>query len=335
MAYPTTRMRRLRSEKMRKIVRESHLSTEQLIQPIFIDENLNEKREIPSMPGQYRFPIEGVVEEIAECIALGVGGVLLFGIPATKDETGTSAWDEEGVIQKAIRKIREELGEAPLIITDVCLCEYTNHGHCGVVKDGDVLNDPTLEILKKVAVSHAEAGTDVVAPSGMMDGMVGAIRESLDKAGFEMLPILSYAAKYASSLYSPFRDAADSGFKFGDRRTYQMDVANVEEALREVELDIEEGADIVMVKPAMGYLDVLRLVKDTFRVPTAAYNVSGEYSMLMAAADRGWIDEKRVVGETLQCIRRAGADIIITYHAKQWATWYKKGILQQLKKANK
>lgn len=316
--FPTTRMRRLRRHKLRKLVAQTVLLPSDLIYPIFVDEGLESRREIPSMPAQHRLPIEEVPREVEECMEMGIGGVILFGIPTHKDELGSSAWGEGDVVQRAVRHIRSELGDDPLVITDVCMCEYTSHGHCGVVRDGEVDNDSTLDYLKRIAVSHARAGADIVAPSGMMDGMVGAIRCGLDEAGYRDVAIMSYAAKYASSMYSPFRDAADSAYAFGDRRSYQMDVRNSDEALREVELDIAEGADIVMVKPALGYLDIVRMVKERFSVPTAAYSVSGEYSMVKAASLRGWMDEKAVVDELLHCIRRAGADIIITYFAKEW-----------------
>jgi len=293
--------------------------------PIFVDENISKPIEIRSMPGYYRIPIEGVVEEIEKAMDLGLKAFILFGIPSYKDNIGSSAYAKDGVIQKAVRRIKSEFPDA-VVVTDVCLCQYTTHGHCGVVKNGKILNDETLPILGKIAVSHAEAGADIVAPSGMMDGMVKAIREALDDEGFHDVAIMSYSAKYASSFYSPFREAADSGYKFGDRKTYQMDIHNSDEALREVELDLKEGADIVMVKPALAYLDIIRRVKDKFKVPTAAYNVSGEYCMVKASAK--WLDEVAIVYEILVAIKRAGADLIITYHAKDFAKWLKEGILK-------
>ena len=311
-------MRRLRKDKLREIFTEAEIRKKDLIVPIFIDENIKKPVEINSMPSYFRIPITGVCEEINLCLDMGLKSFILFGIPSYKDEKGSSAYDRNGVIQKALREIRKNCDEA-IIFTDVCLCEYTNHGHCGVVKDGIILNDPTLELIAETALSHAEAGADIVAPSGMMDGMVKAIRERLDREGFEDIPIMSYSAKYASSFYSPFREAADSGFAFGDRRSYQMDIHNGDEALREVELDIEEGADIVMVKPALAYLDIIRRVKEQFSVPLAAYNVSGEYSMVKAAEKLGWLDGKAIAYEILTSIKRAGADLIITYHAKEMA----------------
>jgi len=317
-------MRRLRQERLRRLVREAKVDLDDLIVPIFVDENISKPLEIRSMPGYYRIPVEGVVKEVESCLDLGLNSFIFFGIPSYKDEIGSSAFDRNGVIQKAVRLVRKEFPDV-VIVTDVCLCEYTTHGHCGIVKDGKILNDETLPILGKIAISHAEAGADIVAPSGMMDGMVKAIRTALDDAGYTDVAIMSYSAKYASSFYSPFREAADSGYKFGDRRSYQMDIHNGDEALREVELDLKEGADIVMVKPALAYLDVVRRVKETFRVPTCAYNVSGEYSMVKASAIQGWLDEKAIVYEILTCIKRAGADLIITYHAKDFAKWIKEG----------
>ena len=305
-------------------MRETRLSLEDLIVPIFVDENISSPIEIRSMPGYYRIPVEGVVKEVETCLELNLKSFILFGIPSYKDEIGSSAFDRNGVIQKAIRMIKMEFPDV-VIITDVCLCEYTTHGHCGIVRDGKILNDETLPILGKIAVSHAEAGADIVAPSGMMDGMVKAIRTALDDSGYTDVAIMSYSAKYASSFYSPFREAADSGYKFGDRRSYQMDIHNSDEALREVELDLKEGADIVMVKPALAYLDIVRRVKETFKVPTCAYNVSGEYAMVKASTMQGWLDEKAIVYEILTCIKRAGADLIITYHAKDFARWMMEG----------
>jgi len=311
-------MRRLRKDKLRPLFRETKLSVEDLIMPIFVDENISSPKEIPSMPGYYRLPVSGVPDEVGKAMELGIKAFIFFGIPSHKDEIGSSAFDDEGVIQKTLRAVKREYDDA-VLITDVCLCEYTTHGHCGVVKDRTILNDPTLPILGKIAVSHAKAGADIVAPSGMMDGMVQAIRKALDDNGFEDVAIMSYAAKYASNFYGPFREAAESGYAFGDRRSYQMDFHNSDEALREVELDLREGADVVMVKPALAYLDVIRRVKETFKVPLAAYNVSGEYSMVKAAAKLGFLNEKEIVYEILTAIKRAGADLIITYHAKEIA----------------
>jgi len=320
------RMRRLRrTPKIRSMVRETNVSTSDLVYPIFVDENIKERREIRSMPGQFRIPLDDVADEVKEAAELGIPAVILFGIPSRKDERGSSAYDENGVVQTAVRSIKKELGDDICVITDVCLCEYTTHGHCGVVdpKTRRIKNDETLELLAKTAVSHAEAGADIVAPSAMMDGMVAAIRDSLDREGFEDVLIMSYAAKFASSFYAPFREAVDSAPSFGDRSTYQMDFANALEALREVELDLKEGADIVMVKPAMCYLDVLYRVKEKFGVPTAAFNVSGEYAMIKAAAANGWLEEQKVVLEVLTCIKRAGADLILTYFAKDVAKMLK------------
>ncbi|TCK05227.1 porphobilinogen synthase [Phorcysia thermohydrogeniphila] len=327
--FPELRLRRLRkNETIRRMVRENVLSVDDFIYPLFIVEGEGVKEEIPSMPGQYRYSIDRVIEEVGEVKELGIPAIILFGIPAHKDELGSDSFSDEGIIQRAIRAIKKEYPDM-YVITDVCFCEYTSHGHCGYLKcDGDscnVDNDRTLELLKKQVVSHAKAGADMVAPSGMMDGMIKAIREALDEAGFTEIPIMSYAAKYASAYYGPFRDAAESAPSFGDRRSYQMDPANSDEALREVALDIQEGADIVMVKPALAYMDVIRRVKETFKYPTAAYNVSGEYAMVKAAAMKGWIDERKVVLETLLSMKRAGADLILTYHAKDAAKWLKEG----------
>ncbi|MEE9610594.1 MAG: porphobilinogen synthase [Desulfatiglandales bacterium] len=316
------RMRRLRrTEKLRSIVGEAAVSKDDLIYPIFVQENLKEKAEISSMPDQFKLPLDDVSGEAKELVSLGIPAVILFGIPENKDEKATEAYNPKGIIQEAIRKIKEEVGDDLVVITDVCLCEYMSHGHCGVVKDDKVLNDPTLELLTKTALSHAEAGADVVAPSDMMDGRVGTIRAALDEKGYSDTVIMAYAAKYASSFYGPFRDAAESAPEFGDRRSYQMDSRNTNEALQEVRLDIQEGADIVMVKPAMAYLDVINRVKNEFLMPTAAYNVSGEYSMVKAAGKEGLIDEKKIVMEILTSIKRAGADMILTYHAKDVARW--------------
>ena len=319
MSYPDERPRRLRSsERLRAMVRETSVSPANLIYPLFVAPGEGLRKEIASLPGCYHLSVDEVAREAEAVEKLGIGGVILFGLPQAKDATGSEGYADDGVVQKAVRAIRAACKEL-LVFTDVCLCEYTSHGHCGVVEGGEVQNDPTLELLARMAVSHAKAGAHVVAPSDMMDGRVGAIRDALDAAGYAALPILSYAAKYASSFYGPFREAADSAPQFGDRRGYQMDPANVREALREVRLDVEEGADIVMVKPALPYLDVIRAVKESFDRPVAAYNVSGEYAMVKAAAARGWIDEERMMREILTSIRRAGADVILTYHAKDFA----------------
>ncbi len=323
--FPDIRLRRLRKGKIRDLVRETILSVDDLVQPIFVDETIDSPVEFSSMPGMYKFPLSDVAKEAREIAELGIPAVILFGVPAFKDAEGSSSWGETDVIQDAIRRIKAELGDELLVITDICLCEYTSHGHCGIVdfETKDILNDPTLDILGKIAVSHARAGADMVAPSGMMDGMIEAIRQALDFSDFENIPIMSYAAKYSSSFYGPFREAADSGCCFGDRSTYQMDPANTDEAIREVTLDIAEGADIVMVKPALSYLDIVYRIKTEFGMPTAAYNVSGEYSMIKAAAANGWLDEKKAVYESLLSIKRAGADIIITYFAKDAARMLK------------
>jgi porphobilinogen synthase len=313
------RPRRLRrSAAMRGLVRETRLSAESFIYPLFVTPGENLRKEIGSMPGVFNLSVDEAVKEAAAARADGVPAVLLFGLPERKDATGTSSWDPEGPVQCAIREIKRAV-PGMVVMTDVCLCEYTSHGHCGVVVEGDVANDVTVDLLVRAALSHAAAGADVVAPSDMMDGRVGAIRSALDDNGFHHVAIMAYAAKYSSAFYGPFREAADSTPAFGDRRSHQMDPANVEEALREVELDLEEGADIVMVKPAMPYLDVIWQVKSTFAVPTAAYHVSGEYAMLKAAARNGWIDEPRAMMEALTSIKRAGADIIITYYARDAA----------------
>jgi porphobilinogen synthase len=317
--FPVNRLRRLRkNENIRRLVRENHLLVDDLIYPIFIEDGKDIKKEIPSMPGIFRWSLDRVNEELDEVVNLEIPAVLLFGIPSHKDEVGSDTWNEEGIIQRAIRHIKKHYPNL-YVITDVCFCEYTSHGHCGVLHDHDVDNDLTLENTKKQVVSHAKAGADMVAPSGMMDGVVKTIREALDEAGYKHIPIMAYSAKYASSYYGPFREAADSTPAFGDRRTYQMDPANRREALREVAIDIEEGADIVMVKPALSYLDIIRDLRNTFNVPIAAYNVSGEYSMIKAAGKLGWIDEKKVMLEALISMKRAGADIIITYFAKEVA----------------
>ena len=319
MEFPAYRPRRLRrNEKIRALVRETSLSPENLIYPIFVGPGKNKAQPVSSMPGVAQLSVDLAVKECEEVQALDIPAVILFGIPEHKDSAGTEAYADSGIVQRAIRAVKEK---APglLLITDVCLCEYTDHGHCGVIKNGDVDNDSTLELLAKEALSHARAGADIVAPSDMMDGRVGAIRQSLDQNGFEQIAIMAYAAKYASGFYGPFREAAESTPQFGDRRSYQMDPANADEALREVELDIREGADIVMVKPAMAYLDIVYRVKQKFGYPVAAYNVSGEYSMIKAAGQNGWIDEERIMLEVLFAIKRAGADMILTYFAKDVA----------------
>ena len=319
MSFPFERPRRLRrTERLRAMVRETTVSPANLVYPLFVAPGEGLRREIPSLPGCFHLSVDEAAREAEAVEKLGIGGVILFGLPSAKDPVGSEGYADDGVVQQAVRAIRSACKEL-LVVTDVCLCEYTSHGHCGVVEDGEVQNDPTLALLARMAVSHAKAGAHVVAPSDMMDGRVGAIREGLDEAGFASLPILSYAAKYASAFYGPFREAADSAPQFGDRRGYQMDPANVREAMREVSLDVEEGADIVMVKPALPYLDVIRAVAETSDRPVAAYNVSGEYAMVKAAAARGWVDEDRMMREILTSIRRAGADIILTYHAKDFA----------------
>jgi porphobilinogen synthase len=322
MAFPATRMRRLRrTETLRGLVREAELSPRHLIQPLFVVAGEDIREPVPSMPGIERFSISGLVEEAGDVVAAGIGAVLLFGVPAEKDEVGSGAYDDEGVVQMAVRALKEAHPELT-VITDVCLCEYTSHGHCGVIgPTGEVENDISVELLAKTAISHAEAGADAVAPSDMMDGRIGSIRFQMDEEGHPNTPIVAYSAKYASAFYGPFRDAAGSTPEFGDRRGYQMDPANAEEAVREALLDLEEGADMLMVKPAVPYLDVVRRVKDETGAPLAAYHVSGEYSMLKAAAANGWIDERAAVVEALTSIRRAGADAIVTYYAKEAAGW--------------
>jgi porphobilinogen synthase len=316
MGFPVHRMRRLRAtEPLRRLVRETQLAPDDFILPLFAVEGEGVRREIKSMPGNFQLSIDELVKECEETHALGIGGVILFGIPQHKDEQATGAYDDNGIVQKAVRAIKRATPEL-VVVTDVCNCEYTSHGHCGLVVDNDVDNDVTLTWLAKAAVSHARAGADIVAPSDMMDGRVQAIREALDGSGFEKMPIMSYAAKYASSFYGPFRDAAESAPQFGDRRSYQMDPSNAREAMREIELDVEEGADIIMVKPAMPYLDIIRMARDTWDLPIAAYQVSGEFSMIHAAARNGWIDLDRAMMESLTSIKRAGADIVLTYFAK-------------------
>jgi len=302
------------------MVRETAVCKDDLIYPLFVVSGSRVKAEISAMPGNYHWSSDTILYEIENMLELGLRATLLFGLPASKDELGTGAYDKHGVVQDAIRSIKSRFPEM-YVITDVCLCEYTSHGHCGIVKGGTVDNDPTLELLARTAVSHAEAGADMVAPSDMMDGRVAAIREALDRAGFAGVPIMAYSAKYASAYYGPFRVAADSAPAFGDRRSYQMDPGNAREALREVDLDVMEGADIVMVKPALAYMDVIYRVREAFNLPVACYNVSGEFSMVKAAALKGWIDERRVVMENMLGFKRAGADIIITYHAKDVARW--------------
>lgn len=315
------RPRRLRMNSiLREMIRETSLDVGDLIYPLFVVPGDNIKEEIDSMPGVYHFSINLLVEEVKEVRDLGIPAILLFGVPSYKDELGSEAYSEEGIVQKAVREIKEKVPEI-VVITDVCMCGYTIHGHCGIVENGQVVNDKTIDYIAKIALSHVEAGADIVAPSDMMDGRVAAIRKLLDSKGFVNTPIMAYSAKYASSFYGPFREAANSFPQFGDRKSYQMDYGNSNEALREIALDIEEGADIVMVKPALSYLDIIRRVKDNFNIPIAAYNVSGEYSMVKAAAKMGWIDEKSVVLEILTSIKRAGADMIITYFAKDVAKW--------------
>lgn len=324
MAFPITRMRRLRvNEVMRRMVRENKLTVDDLIYPLFVTNGENVINPVASMPGIAQMSVDNILKECKEIVELGIPAVLLFGIPAYKDEKGSSAYDDEEAVQRAIRAIKKEYPDL-LVIPDLCMCEYTSHGHCGILDEkGNVINDETLKVLAKIALSYARAGADMVAPSDMMDGRVGAIREALDTNGFENIPIMSYSAKYASAYYGPFRDVAESAPQFGDRRGYQMDPANGDEAIRETRLDVEEGADIIMVKPALAYMDIMYRLKQEFRMPLAAYNVSGEYSMIKAASQNGWIDEKRVVLETLTGMKRAGADIIITYHAKDVAKWLK------------
>lgn len=316
MTFPITRPRRLRSNDIiRKMVCETHLSPEQFIYPLFVCPGEGVKKEITAMPGNYQWSVDKLIEEVALVKSLGIGGVILFGIPEKKDDRGTEAYDEHGVVQEAVRALKREVKDI-LVITDVCLCEYTSHGHCGVVSGDEIRNDETLELLALAALSHVNAGADIVAPSDMMDGRVGAIRALLDQNGFQNIPILSYAVKYASGYYGPFREAAESAPAFGDRRSHQMDPANSREALREIDLDIEEGADILMVKPAGPYLDIIRMIRDRIPHPLAAYQVSGEYSSLVAAGQMGWLDLPRTMMESLIAIRRAGADIILTYFAK-------------------
>lgn len=317
MPHLIHRPRRLRrTEALRSMVRETHLAPESLVLPLFVCPGQRVRQEVNSMPGVHNLSVDEIEKEAAAAYKLGVRGVILFGLPESKDETASGAYHENGIVQQAVRAIRGSTPEL-IVITDTCLCEYTSHGHCGVVKNNEVLNDASLELLARTAVSQAAAGADVVGPSAMMDGQVAAIREALDEAGFENVAIMSYAVKYASAFYGPFREAADSAPAFGDRRAYQMDAANAREAMREAELDYSEGADMLMVKPATVYLDIIRMVRDRFDLPLAAYHVSGEYAMLKAAAQKGWIDEQRVMMETLTSIKRAGADIILTYYARE------------------
>ncbi len=323
MYFPEYRLRRLRKDdNFRRLIRETNLLVDDLIYPMFVVPGKNVKKEIKAMPGIFQMSVDTALEEVREVESLGIPAVILFGIPEKKDEAATEAYAENGIVQTAIRAVKQA-NLSTLVVTDVCLCEYMSHGHCGVVQNGQILNDVTLELLANAANSHVEAGADMVAPSDMMDGRVAAIRSGLDHIGYNDTPIMSYAAKYASCFYDPFREAAESTPEFGDRRSYQMDPPNALEALREASLDIEEGADIIMVKPALSYLDVIYRVKEEFRYPTAAYNVSGEYSTIKAAAANGWINEERAVIEILTSIKRAGADMILTYHAKDAAQWLK------------
>jgi porphobilinogen synthase len=325
MSYPQVRMRRLRrTSALRSIMHRVSLRPSDLICPIFVDENLKKAVPIESMPRYSRLPVSGVVDEVKAVLRQGVKAVLLFGLPEAKDERGSQAYAPNGIVQKAVIALKKEFGDELVVMTDLCLCEYTSHGHCGVHKNGEVLNDLTLEILQKVAVSQAQAGADVVAPSGMMDGQVKAIRTALDDAGFNQIAIMAYSAKFASCFYGPFRDAAECAPQIGDRKSYQMGSENAGEALREIELDVNEGADIIMIKPALAYLDIIHAARARFNLPIAAYNVSGEYSMVKAAAQNGWIDEKAAVNEILTGIKRAGADLIITYFAKDVEKWLKK-----------
>ncbi|RKX79626.1 MAG: porphobilinogen synthase [Spirochaetes bacterium] len=319
MEFPALRLRRLRKNKnFRRMVRETSLSVDDFILPLFVHYGEGVENPIPSMPGNYQMSVENIVKECREVEELGIPAVMLFGIPSEKDEIGSQSFSDEGVVQRAVRAIKKEVPNL-LVITDVCFCEYTSHGHCGVIKDGDVDNDETLKLLVRQALSFARAGADMVAPSDMMDGRVRAIREELDINGFKNLPIMAYSAKYSSAFYGPFREAAESAPQFGDRKSYQMDICNSDEALREVELDLMEGADMVMVKPALPYLDIIYRVKTEFRVPVAAYNVSGEFSAIVAACERGWLDREKVMMEVLYSIKRAGADVILTYFAKDAA----------------
>ena len=320
MSFPTERPRRLRSRPaLRRLARETRISTQDLIYPLFVRDAIDEPQPLEAMPGHHQHTLDSLTREAEAAIRVGVQSFVLFGIPAQKDAQGSAAWDDDGIVQRALRRLRDAFGPDALLIADLCLCEYTDHGHCGVLEGKNVANDQTLELYQRIAVAQAAAGADVIAPSGMMDGQVGVIRSALDRQGFTDRAILAYAAKYASAFYGPFREAASSAPRFGDRRGYQMDPANAREAVREARMDVEEGADIVMVKPALAYLDVIRAVADSTQVPVAAYNVSGEYAMVKAAAAKGWIDERRVLREILLGIRRAGAQMILTYHAKEVA----------------
>jgi porphobilinogen synthase len=321
MEFPELRMRRLRrTESLRNMVRETRLDPAGFVLPLFVRPGSGERREISSMPGNYQLSVDEIVKEAVEAHARGVGGIILFGIPSSKDATGSSSFADDGVVQQAVRAVKEKTPEL-IVITDVCMCEYTDHGHCGIIEDGGVANDPTLELLARQAVSHAQAGADVVAPSDMMDGRVAAIRQALDQEGHGNTPILAYAAKYASGFYGPFREAAESTPQFGDRRSYQMDPANSMEAMREIALDVAEGADLIMVKPAMPYLDIIHAARQEFSLPVAAYQVSGEFSMILAAVERGWLDRRKVVLESLLSIQRAGAGIVLTYFASEAAEY--------------
>ena len=319
MYFPDYRPRRLRkNENFRRLLRETALSVNDLVYPLFVVEGKGVKKPISSMPGNFQLSIDNLIKEVEKTKGLDIPAVLLFGIPDKKDEVASGAFARDGIVQRAVRRIKEKVPDI-LVITDVCLCEYTSHGHCGMIEKGDVDNDSTLEVLAETALSHAKSGADMVAPSAMMDGQIGAIRETLDEAGYETLPVMAYAAKYASCFYGPFREAAESTPQYGDRKSYQMDPANQREAMREIALDVEEGADIIMVKPALPYLDIIALARSEFDVPIAAYQVSGEFSLIEAAARLGWIDRERMIMETLTSIRRAGADIILTYYAKEVA----------------
>ncbi len=322
MTFPTVRMRRLRrTPALRNMMQRVNLRPSDLICPIFVDENIKAAVPIESMPGYSRVPVLKVVDEAKDVVEQGVKAVLLFGLPKTKDESGSQAYAPNGVVQKAISALKKEFGDEIVVMTDVCLCEYTSTGHCGIIRNGEIMNDPTLEVLQKVAVSHAQAGADVVAPSGMMDGQVKAIREALDTGGFNQTAIMAYSAKFASCFYGPFRDAAECAPQFGDRKSYQMGFGNADEALREIELDVNEGADVIMIKPALAYLDIVHATRERFKLPIAAYNVSGECSMVKAAAQNGWIDENAAIVEILTAIKRAGADLIITYFTKDVSKW--------------
>lgn len=327
MSFPSVRPRRLRrTEFIRDMVRETRVEVSDLIAPLFVVPGEKVEREVVSMPGQYQLSIDTLTKKVQRFHDLGIRSVLLFAIPESKDEVGSSAWDPKGIIPRAIQAIKAATPEM-VVITDLCFCEYTSHGHCGVMKDGELQNDATLPNLVKQALVHANAGADIIAPSGMLDGVVGALRHGLDENGFSHLPIMSYAAKFASAFYGPFRDAVQSAPEYGDRRSYQMDPANFNEAMREVAIDIEQGADIVMVKPGLSFLDVLHAVKERFQMPTAVYNVSGEYAMIKAAAQKGWIDERRIMVEVLTSMKRAGADLIITYFAEAFADLRHKGMV--------